>query len=338
MKNLITTLFIAISMLLCISSYADSGSKNITANKISPTSDPLPTDYCQHNIDNKNFDFGTSIDTSNAYMFDSVDSITEISHFHSYFKYKTGPGDNDTVTLVNDDDKIRIDQFQILIDDINATIQEHNDEIRPDINYTFSGLKIHYGIRNNRIKLFYEPVVLFIGTETANSATAFIDAQRFFSGKIYESDNNGQLSLVNPLNFNNDTADYHNNIYIIHNRWWDRNNHSFIRSERFKKGDTNYCTLPIQQVLKAYCDNLNGRQSQPDDIISFSLYASNYFKFKWLRPNAGNYKLHIVASFGPLKNYRQEMPPREHGFEGSAADFGQMCPPNCGYVQVPPVQ
>src|SRR6185312_10238849 len=95
-KLIITLLFAATTLLLNSCGSNGSSSETTTSDTASQAlalapAPPEPVDYRTLTANEKSFDFGTSMNVNNEYMFDSVDSAKERLHFQAYFKYRNDP-------------------------------------------------------------------------------------------------------------------------------------------------------------------------------------------------------------------------------------------------------
>ena len=83
--------------------------------------------------------------------------------------------------------------------------------------------------------------------------------------------------------------------------------------------------------MRMYRENIpQCETADPEDYIHFAIIANNYYVKRRLFGKILNYKVHLVVYTDNIKNTGFD-----GTFNGLGADFGQMCPPNCGVVQVP---
>lgn len=182
----------------------------------------------------------------------------------------------------------------------------------------------------------YEPIALSEIDSTSNNYTqakTIISTNNFFT-----ADDNGNLLPLSDLDEKAYTQTYKDSIYIIHRSWRQRSINHFVDSDNDAYlGDVKYCMLPIQQIIREYRENLDTcTRANIDDLISFNVIADRryYFSsrlFMWVYRK--NYKLHVVASYGHVRQNNHD-----DTFNGLATDFGQMCPPNCGWSKLPDIK
>lgn len=272
-------------------------------------------DYCTLLDDEDSMDFKKGITKGNVYMYEKWEMQDGLDNFKQFYKLKNG----------SDAEEIEKPVIQISVSNIVQVLDELKLKTTYDPRTCFSAIKMYYGIDNKKIVLICEPIALKKNGSGKNSDT-------IGSGSFFVADDAGGFAKVARSDMESLTKAYRNSIYIIHVD--DEENHDFVDNDTdFEKGDTKYCVLPLQQIIRMYRENLSSCvAAKGEDLISFAVLANNYFKFRWIRGTIPNYKLHILAYYNIQNDVYSE------NFKGLGADYGQMCPPNNRQVQTPDYQ
>lgn len=87
--------------------------------------------------------------------------------------------------------------------------------------------------------------------------------------------------------------------------------------------DTKSSIMPLQQILKMYCDNLNGVEANLNDRIYFEIIADDHYL------SSSESKLHVIATYNWGITTEDGV-----SYKGLAADFAQLCPINCDNIGI----
>ena len=283
-------------------------------------------DVCALTNNEDILNFGT-ITTGTNYMYPLSKVNDGVTAFNTYFKYIISENPINTAPLVNDPDQINLSAICDRLNEIKTMMKGTDKKY-------FSALRMHYGIKEKKMVIIYEPIALSTYEQSYATYGYYRCDDITTSNHFYTSKSDGTLEQIDATNDMKPMVDdYTHNIYIQHLFRGTRDNVHFIDNDADARlGDIHYCIMPIQQILKQYGDNIpDCKAGNPDDRISFNIIADNTYFYKTIHfGRRKNYKLHVVTSFGTLRDDTFDAT-----FNGLAADFGQMCPPNCGWSQIP---
>jgi len=283
-------------------------------------------DICALTNDEDSLDFGRGDQRTN-YMYTLSELNTGIAAFGNYFKYQVSKAPVTTAPLVNVPSKVKLSEINKRIDEIKKMMSGTGKKY-------FSALQMHYGIKDKKIIIIYEPIALSNYENSFKKYGYYRCDDVTSTNNFYVANDDGTLKLLDADTKKTLIDSYTGKIYIQHFYKDTKNSIDFITDDaNAERGDIHYCTMPIQQVIREYRENIKDcSASNPDDLVSFNIIADNryYFGKRPILLRRRNYKLHVIVSYGTL---------RDNGFDGTfnglSADFGQMCPPNCGWSQIP---
>lgn len=191
-----------------------------------------------------------------------------------------------------------------------------------DYTQHYSAVRIHYGLDGDTMIFIMQPIILkpVTGSGGYCDIDDIEDFYKVAAGQVWES-----ISLAQKNQF---TENYRNTIRIRHEEPADIFNDRFIMGHPadWVHADTRSCLIPLQQILRVYCENRNVPGDPDDgDLICFQIVANNYSTV------TTNFKVHVVVHYNlPTVN----LPTGTKIFSGRAADFAQMCPTNCTFTYV----
>jgi hypothetical protein len=178
-----------------------------------------------------------------------------------------------------------------------------------------NAVQIHFGLNGNRVVFIYEPGYLVF---TAPSGLFF---------KTYEFRTSGHMLIKGAVTLedydegtSNFITAYAKNICIVHSD--DGPGCSALREgiDDPNANDVKTVIIPIQEILKEYCQNNGNGPLTGTDNINFINIASDD---PYAEGISTNYKHSIAIRFGTSTEHDL------HAFTGYAADFNEMCPPRC---------
>lgn len=257
--------------------------------------------------------YGDLSTSTNVYAFEKQELEDGRTNFDNNFKIKNPQGQ--PLPLANPVHNMAMSYIFTMLDDVknNQNFDPANDH---------SALKMHYGMDQQAMVIIFEPIIL---KHYSTDKYTVISTDKFY--RI----TGNTVNIITATATNTLKQNYHNNVWIDH---VDNPSNDFDPSDDFFAGDTRYTIIPIQQIITMYCDNSNASCNNHDndiaaaDIVSFSIVANDFFYSG--RRHIENFKLHVIV----YKNGTLQDDVHETCFLHCGADFTQMCPPNCNYVNL----
>lgn len=286
----------------------------------------LPVDYCTLLGDEDVMDFGLGTDPGNKYMYSDTELKVGMNGFKAFIKYN--PDIQLEEPLANPVVNIKLKHLAMMYDSIKNRTGYSADTC-------FAAIKVYYGLLNKKIIFICEPIALK-HPKSSDKVYDYCDTQG--TGIFYVADENGSFDTIGKALVDTLTMRYMDSVSITHFKrtWYGWKVRTADRKFRggtddWDYNDTRFCIMPLQQIMRMYRENIpQCETADPEDYIHFAIIANNYYVKRRLFGKILNYKVHLVVYTDNIKNTGFD-----GTFNGLGADFGQMCPPNCGVVQVP---
>lgn len=268
----------------------------------------IESDPCAGPLDEKvKLDLGDPVRDDNRFSYSPEELEKYQKEFYSHYYYETKGKQLDHTNT-----KVRATSLKMLFEKIK-------NSGKYDCTTDLSAVVMHIGMRDKQLVIIYEPTILkqnlrYANRFDQNPLGVFYIADKEGNLKEIKEEDEGDKEGVRKLleNYRGSKS----KIHIVHRK--PKKITKFISHRKFRKGDVEDCTMPLQQVFRMYKDNGGSYDMPGKNAIDFTIVASDYF-----RRSRRNFKTHIIASFN-LGAKLREVPDT---YSGLGADFSQMSPP-----------